>query len=482
MIPFSSLPVSRLFAKRSHTQTVWTWTSMAVLACGAASVCAQGLRPSSNLSPAAPVRTAPALPLGMPTANAAPLTRTADYIVAIVNQEPITQREHQTRMERMKEQLTRTGGPQLSTAELAREAMESLILEKAQVQLAGELGLKIEEVVVDEAVMGIARQNQLTLQEVKDRLKADGIDETAFRDNIRRQLLMQRLREREVDLRVKVTDVDIDRFVRQKQDNPGSDLQLQLAQILVAVPENADPARVETLRQRAQELAEKARSGGNFAALAREFSDAPDRQQGGNMGLKAAERYPALFVNATRAVAVEGTAGPVRSPAGFHILKVLDKQIAGLPDPHVEQTHARHILLRPSAQRNEAQARAQMLALRQQIVGGQADFATLARQYSQDGSAKDGGDLGWAVPGMFVPEFDEAMNRLGAGDVSEPVVSRFGVHLIQVLERRNVKLSPREQREQLRQVIRAQKTEEAYAKWLEEIRSRVYVEFRDKPQ
>jgi peptidyl-prolyl cis-trans isomerase SurA len=181
------------------------------------------------------------------------------------------------------------------------------------------------------------------------------------------------------------------------------------------------------------------------------------------MGLKSAERYPALFVNATRAVALDGIAGPVRSPAGFHILKVMDKKIAGLPDPNIEQTRARHILLRPTAQLGEAQAKMRMSELRRKIVSGQAD-------------------LGWSVPGMFVPEFDEAMNRLSAGDVSEPIVSRFGVHLVQVLERRKVKLSPREQREQLRQVIRAQKAEEAYVKWLEEIRSRVYVELRDAPQ
>jgi peptidyl-prolyl cis-trans isomerase SurA len=409
--------------------------------------------------------------------------RTADYILAVVNSEPITAQEHRNRIDRLRQQLARTGGPNLNATELAREAMESLILEKAQVQLASDVGIKIEEGVLNEAVNNIARQNQISLDELKARLKADGLDEREFRDNLRRQLLLQRLREREVDTRIRVTDVEIDRFVRQKHNNPGADLQLNLAQILVAVPEDADPARVETLRQRAQMVAEKARTGdSDFAALAKEFSGAADAQNGGQMGLKAAERYPALFVNATRAVAIDGTAGPVRSPAGFHILKVLDKQIAGLPDPNIEQTRARHILLRPTAQRNEAAARRLMSELRQKIISEQADFASLAREHSQDSSAKDGGDLGWSVPGMFVPEFDEAMNRLSPGGLSQPVISRFGVHLIQVQERRKVKLSPREQREQLRQVIKEQKVEEAYVKWLEEVRSRAYVEFRDAPQ
>jgi peptidyl-prolyl cis-trans isomerase SurA len=469
----------RLFtADRGWKDTVAAISLVAMLPIMTAS--AQGLRPSSGLG--GTTRATPALPLGAPTLAPSQTIRTADYIVAVVNHEPITQQDRLARMERIGQQLERSGRPQLTKAELAREAMESLILEKAQLQLATELGIKVEDAAINEMVANIARQNQLSIEDLKTRLKSEGWEESAFRENVRRQLLIQRLKEREVDARVRVSDVDVDRFVRQKHDNPGSDLQLQLAQILIAVPESADAARVETLRQRAQMVAERARAGADFAALAREFSDAPDKQQGGNMGLKAAERYPALFVNATRVVNVDGTAGPVRSPAGFHILKVLDKQIAGLPDPNIEQTRARHILLRPTAQRTEAQALALMQELRQKIVSGQADFAALAREYSQDGSAKEGGDLGWSVPGMFVPEFDEAMNRLGVGDVSSPVVSRFGVHLIQVQERRKVKLSAREQREQMRQVIRAQKAEEAYVKWLEEIRSRVYVEFRDAPQ
>lgn len=475
---------SHFVAVHTWKKTVGAWAALAVLACGPSYTGAQGLRPSTGMGATGPRTSVPAMTLGTPVAPSAAqqAVRTSDYIVAVVNSEPITLQERLVRMERIAQQLSRSSGPQLSTAELAHEATESLILEKAQVQLAAELGVKVEDATVDEAMMNIARQNQLTLAEVQVRLKADGINEKDFRENLRRQITIQRLREREVDSRVRITDVDIDRFIRQKHDNPGSDLQLQLAQILISVPESADPAQVETLRQRAQMLAEKARSGVDFAVLAREFSDAPDKQQGGNMGLKAAERYPALFVNATRVVAVDGVAGPVRSPAGFHVLKVLDKQIAGLPDPNIEQTHARHILLRPTTQRNEAQAKALMAELRQKILSGQSDFETLAREFSQDGSAKNGGDLGWSVPGMFVPEFDEAMNRLGAGEMSDPIVSRFGVHLVQVLERRKVKLTAREQREQLRQVIRAQKADEAYVKWLEEIRSRVYVELRNAPQ
>jgi peptidyl-prolyl cis-trans isomerase SurA len=200
------------------------------------------------------------------------------------------------------------------------------------------------------------------------------------------------------------------------------------------------------------------------------------------MGLRGADRYPILFVNATRTLPEGAVAGPVRSPAGFHILKVLEKRIAGLPEPVMTETHARHILLRPSANLTEAAAVAQLAALRERIVSGQIDFATAARQISQDTSATNGGDLGWVGPGVFVPEFEEAMNELKPNQLSQPIVSRFGAHLIEVLERREVKLGAREQREQLRQLVRESKLDEAYQKWLEDIRARAYVEMREPPQ
>jgi peptidyl-prolyl cis-trans isomerase SurA len=313
-------------------------------------------------------------------------------------------------------------------------------------------------------------------------LRQQGLDVESFRTNIRQQLTLQRLREREVEARVRVTEADIDRFLAQKQDNPGADLQLHLAQILVAVPEEADATRLTTLMARAQTVAAKARSGADFAELAREFSDSPDRTSGGSLGLRTADRYPDLFVTAIRAVPVGGVAGPVRSPAGLHVLKVLDKRIAGMPDAFITQTRARHILLRPSVNLSESAAQAQLAALRQRIVAGQADFAALAKERSQDGSASQGGDLGWVGPGVFVPEFEEVMAKLAPNQISEPVVSRFGVHLIQVLERRQVELTPREQREQIRQLVREQKLDEAYLKWQEEIRMRAYVEMRGAPQ
>ena len=433
---------------------------------------AQGLKVAPRLQ-------GPAAQLAIQRASA-PVS--ADHIVAVVNSEPITNHEVRSRLQRVQEQGQRSGTPLPPEAELLAQVLELLIMEKAELQVAAETGIRIESAALDEAEANIARQNQLTVVQMHAQFKTQGLDLTAFRDNLRRQLTLQRLRERDVDARVRVSEVEIDRFVAQKYDNPGADLQLNLAQVLVAVPEQADAARVDTLRQRAQTVADKARGGAPFVDLVNEYSDAPDRVSGGVFGLRSASRYPELFVTAARPVAVGGIVGPVRSPAGFHILKVLDKRVAGMPDPFMTQTHARHILLRLSRQMTEQAAVAQMAEWRKQVVSGKADFAALAKAHSQDTSASQGGDLGWVPPGVFVPEFEEAMNGLAPEQLSEPVVSRFGVHLIQVLERKQVELSAREQREQLRQVVKEQKLDEAYLQWQQDIRARAYVEMREAPQ
>lgn len=446
--------------------------SLALLASLSVGAQAQGLKAAGGL--------------GGPTARAAiqqsnePVT--TDFIVAVVNSEPVTNQEVQSRMRRVADQLSRSGGPMPSRDQLRAQVLESVILEKAQLQLATELGIRVDDAALSEAEKTLARQNQLSVEQMHAQLKSQAIDLTEFRSNLRKQLLLQRLREREVEARVKVTDPDVERFLQQKQDNPGSDLQVHLAQVLVAVPEEVEPQKLASLMSKAQMVAEKARGGADFAMLAREFSDAPDRTAGGSLGLRAADRLPVLFINATRSVAAGGIAGPVRSPAGFHVLKVIEKRIAGMPEPFVTQTRARHILLRTSAELSEQAAVTRLAEMRRRITAGQADFATLAREISQDSSAADGGNLGWVGPGVFVPEFEDVMNGLKPQEMSDPIVSRFGVHLIQVLERRQLELTAREQREQLRMLVREQKLDEAYQKWLEDIRMRAYVELREPPQ
>lgn len=427
-------------------------------------------------SPAGTLRsTTPAVPLNVPSA----VPQTADYIVALVNSEPITNNEVRQRLQRVVQQLTQEGAAMPPRDELARQVLEQLVTERALLQHATEQGIKVDEATLMQAELSVAAQNQLTLEQLRRRVTSEGLDPVRFRNDLRNQLLLQRAREREVDARVKVTEADIDAYLRDQKRSTAAPLGLSLAHVLVRVPEGASEERLRALQARAQGVADRARAGGDFAALAREFSEAPEASSGGQFGMRPVDRLPDLFVTATQALPVGGVAGPVRSPAGFHVLKVLEKSQGGLPAAVVTQTRARHILLRLSPQLSTEAAVARLNTYRQQILSGQANFQALAREHSQDGSAREGGDLGWAAPGQFVPEFEDAMNALKPGEVSPPLLSRFGAHLIRVEERRDVALSEREQRENLRGLVREKKAEEALNAWAQDVRARAFVEQRE---
>jgi peptidyl-prolyl cis-trans isomerase SurA len=443
-----------------------------LLVLGAGAATAQTLRPSTQLS-------GPRLPAG----NTDNTQRTADYIVAIVNSEPVTNNEVRARVVRFEQQLAQRGGALPTREELMAQVLERLISERAQVQLARDNGIRVDESSVEQGVQNVARQNQISVEELRRRLEADGISYAQFRADIRDEVLLARVREREVDPRVSVSEIDIDRFIREQGgQNEATPEAINIAQILIAVPENATPVQVQALQDRAQRALKRAQAGEDFAALANEFSDAPDRASGGQLGLRTADRYPPLFVETTAALRPGGLAGPVRSGAGFHVLKMLERIQGGLPSMTVTQSRARHILLRLSAQMTESAAIERLDDLRRRIGAGQIDFATAARDNSQDGSARDGGDLGWANPGQFVQEFEEAMNGLAPGEVSKPLVSRFGVHLIQLQQRRQNSLNQREQREIARSQLREKKLEEAFATWSQDVRARAYVELREPPR
>jgi len=415
----------------------------------------------------------------LPPADAAGTdSRPGDFIVAVVNSEPITNTEVQTRLARIEQQLSRQGALPPRN-QLAREVLERLIVERAQLQLARDLDVRPDEAAIDQAAVTVARQNQLSLDDFKRRLEADGVDYKRFRADLRDELTLVRLREREVDSRVKVSEQEIDQFLRERDAQALSSPELlNIAQILVAVPETATPEQVNALQAKAERAMARIRAGEAFAAVAAEMSDSPGAAGGGELGPRPAERLPSLFVDATRDLQAGGLAGPLRSGAGFHVIKLIDKKREAA-SVSVTQTHARHILLRLSPQLTEQAAKDKLADYKRRIAAGQADFATLARENSQDGSAKDGGDLGWATPGMFVPEFEQVMNQLKPGEVADPLVSRFGVHLIEVLERRERALTEREQREGARNIVRARKTDEAFNQWVQDVRGRAYVEFRN---
>jgi peptidyl-prolyl cis-trans isomerase SurA len=430
------------------------------------------------------LRVSPQLGANRPAAPTGGGSRAADYIVAVVNSEPITNNEVRSRMVRFEQQLSQQGVALPPRPELARQVLERLISEKAQLQLAKDNGIKIEDATLDQAESNVARQNQVDVAEFRRRLAADGVEPSQFREELRNQLLLTRLRDRELESKVRVSDLELDQFIREQQGlSDASAVEINLAHILVAVPDGATLQQVAALHAKAQRVQERAAAGEDFTKLVREFSEAPGAAAtGGIVGLRTADRYPPLFVEATQALREGGISKVVRSGAGFHVIKVVEKRTGGLPGATVVQSHARHILLRLSPQLTEAAARAKLADFKKRIEAGQADFAQLAKENSQDASAANGGDLGWANPGLFVPEFEDTLNALSPGQLSEPLVSRFGVHLIQLLERREAALSQREQRDLARNLMREKKLDEAYASWAQDVRGRAYVEYRDPPQ
>ncbi len=452
-----------------------TGLALAVLvAAGPVHAQAQPGRTAAPATSAAPA----AAPSAAPSA-----ARTADFIVALVNSEPVTNSEVRRRVQRAAQQLAQRGGPQPTRDQLVAEVVELVISERAQMQHAAEIGVRVSESEVDEAERAVAAQNQMSRDEFRRRLVQDaGTDVAQFRADLKRELTLQRLQEREVISKVRVTEADIDNHLLEERpaSNPDA-LELNLAHVVVAVPEGAAEAQVQALKAKADEAARRARAGDDFAALARELSDAPERTRGGTFGMRPASRLPELFVNGVKDLPVGGVAGPLRSPAGFHVLKVVENRTAGV-DATSTQTRARHILLRPSSQLSQAQAIERLNTWRQQILAGQARFEDLAREHSADGSAAGGGELGWASPGQFVPEFEQALDALRPGELSPPVVSRFGVHLIRLEERRQQALSQRDQREAVRNIVREKKAGEALELWARDLRARAYVEIREEPQ
>jgi peptidyl-prolyl cis-trans isomerase SurA len=411
-------------------------------------------------------------------------SRPVDYIVAVVNSEPITNNEVKNLKLRLEKQL-QPGVAVPSAQVLTQQALDQLINEKTQLQQARDNGIRIDDTEIDQTELNIARQNQVSKEELYKRLVSEGLSVSAFREQLRNQLMISRLRERDVDNRARISDTDIAQYLQSQQAGKpvaSSPVDINLAMILIAVPENSSEQEVAGLKIKAQQIVQRAKSGENFATLAKAFSQAPDKgANGGEMGLRTADRYPTLFIDSTQNLNKGEVSDPVRSGAGFHILKVLDKKQSEMSSTLILQTRARHILLRTGSELSEAAARNRLVTYKQRVQTG-TDFADLARQFSQDGSASTGGDLGWASPGQFVPEFEEVMARLQPGQISDPLISRFGAHLIQVMERREVPLSVREQREMIRTQLREKKIEELYSAWVEELRGRAYVELRDPPQ
>lgn len=413
-------------------------------------------------------------------APAAAEPQLADFIVAIVQHEPITNSQVRAHVLSLRQQYA--GQQQPPAEQLRQMALQQLISQSALAQRAHEHGLRVDPQTVQQAIATIARNNGMSVVELQKVLSEQGIPFSTMERDIGQQLLISQLRERTLDPTVTVSNAEVEAYLAQfsGQTDPGQQ-QINLAQILIAVPENATPAQEKALEAKAQDIYTKAQAAGaDFFALAQANSDDPAASATrGVMGARPASRYPDLFIQAVTGLRAGAIAPPVRSGAGFHIIKVLEREQS---DMVVTQTRVRHILLNITEQQTEQDAINKLLADKHQIETGQATFEMLAQEQSQDASAKDGGDLGWVVPGMFVPEFERVMNQLKPGEISDPVATRFGVHLIQVLERRESQLTPQQQREVARESIHQRKVEQAMDQWVRDIQSSAYIEMRNPPQ
>ncbi|CAJ0868818.1 Chaperone SurA [Ralstonia mannitolilytica] len=416
-----------------------------------------------------------------PTAAGTQRSQLVDEVAAVVNTDVITRRELLNRADLVERTFRAQNRPLPPRADLLGEVLEQLILERVQAQTAKESGIRVSDADVDRAVESVAQRNNLSVAQLKGKLAEAGMPYDKYRADLRQEILLARLREREVDSKVQVYDGEIDNYLAQQGGGaaPGGEEQYNVAQILVPVPEDATDAQKAAARSKAESLLRQAQGGADFARLARDNSAAQDAAQGGELGLRPIGRLPAVFANAVVDMKAGQVASQVvESPAGFHVLKLLEKRAPTTAiAAKVQQTQVRHILIKTGPTMSADDARRQLAGLRDRIVHGY-DFGDAARRYSQDGSASAGGELGWVSPGQLVPEFEHAMNELKPGDISQPVQSQFGVHLIQVEGRREAEVPVDRQRDYARSVIREQKIQAAYEDWLRELRDTAHVEYR----
>ncbi len=399
-----------------------------------------------------------------------------DRILAVVNDSVITERELEERVSAVNRQLEKQGTPLPSQEILSRQLLERLILENLQLQHAKEVGLKLDDQEVDRALQRIAQDNKLTVTELRDNLAKDGVGFAKFRDEIRREMTVARVRENEVESRVAVSESEVETELSQQVERPQGEAEYLAAHILVRIPEQVSAEELKAREERANEALAALNKGTDFGQVSATYSDAQEALTGGNLGWRTAAKLPTMFVEVLQNLGKGETSPVLKSGNGFHVVKLLDKRGQGAAQT-VTQTHARHILIKVNDAQNEADAKQRILQLKNRIDNG-ADFAEIAKAFSEDLSASKGGDLDWVYPGDTVPEFDRAMNSLQPNQISEPFLTNFGWHILQVLERRDTEISAERNRVAARLGLRQRKADEAYQQWLLQLRDGAYVEYR----
>jgi peptidyl-prolyl cis-trans isomerase SurA len=400
-----------------------------------------------------------------------------DRVVAIVNDEVITRFELNNQKRAILAQLKRQGVAAPPEADLDNQVLERFINERVQLQHAKENGIRAEDEVVTAALQNIATQNKMSMQQFAQALKTDGLSVEQFREELKNDIILNRVRDREVDSRVAVTDGEIDAYLATAKLQGSLQSEYQLAHILVLVPEQATPEQVETRRLRAEEALKQVKSGTAFGQVAAVFSDTNDAAQGGALGWRKADRLPTIYAEAAEKLAIGGTSDVLRSANGFHIVRMLDKKTSQNEKTVVEQNKVRHVLVRVNELVGEVEAKAKIDRLKERIASG-AKFEDIAKLNSEDTSAPRGGELGWLSPGETVAEFEAAMKAAAPKTVVGPVRTQFGFHLIEVMERRSQDVTTERTKTAARAALRERKSDEAYQAWLREVRDRATVEIK----
>jgi len=410
----------------------------------------------------------------------------ADAIVVVVNDDVITRNELTQRLAFVERNMKAQGVALPPAAEFRKQVLDRMIIDRAQLQLAKEDGLRVDDLMLDRYLARIAESNKMNMQQFRDQIERDGTPFGRFRESIRDEILMQRVREREVEGRLQITESEVDNYIAaQNGTGAAAPQELQLAHILVGIPENATAEQISARRNKAEDLLRQLKTGADFAKIAATYSDASDALQGGDLGWRNQDRLPQLFLDAVGQLKEGEVSGIVKSANGFHIVKLVGKRAVSLvragaapAAPTVSQTHARHILIKVNQVVTATEANRKLLELRERLINKAATFEDLAKLYSNDLSASKGGDIGWIYPGDTAPEFEKAMDALQPGEISQPVQTQFGYHLIQVVERKSDDVSKERQRLLARAAIRERKLDEATQDWLRTLRDRAYVEFR----
>ncbi|MFZ6843785.1 peptidylprolyl isomerase [Undibacterium sp. RuTC16W] len=454
-------------------RTLLSALAVSVTMVTAAPVWAQKVAPA--ISPIAPI-----LPVNQAN-NPNEKGQLVNKIVVVVNEDVITSQELNERLRSVEKRLAAQGTALPNRADLQKQLLERMIVDRAQLQLAKENGMRVDDIMLDRAMVRLAEQNKMSIQEFRNQVEREGTSYARFREEVRDDIMMQRIREREVDSKIQVSESEVDNYLAIEAAPGKVPQELSLSHILVLIPENASAEQINQRRLRAEEVAKKLRAGEDFAKLAVTYSDATEGIKGGDIGWREQDRLPQLFIDSLNKIKVGEVTEIVRSPNGFHILKLTGKRDIAKTKADgtvVQQTHVRHILIKPSQIVTAAEARRKLIELKQRLDNKAATFEELAKLFSNDATASKGGDLGWIYPGDTVPEFEQAMNKLAINEVSEPVESSFGLHLIQVTERKADDVSKERQRLVARQAVRDRKADEALQDWLRQLRDRAYVEFR----